>query len=77
MQLRCGRIRRGSDNHDVRSVVAEDVGGTGMYEVQDNTPENARQERRNRPRKKKSLLGRHHLRQGNSLEERAFCVGVT
>jgi len=24
-----------------------------MYEVQDNTPENARQERRNRPREKK------------------------
>ena len=54
MQLRCGRIRRESDDHDVRSVVAEDVGGTGMYEVQDNTPENARQERINRPRKKKS-----------------------
>jgi len=77
MQLRCGRIRRGSDNHDVRSVIAEDVGGTGMYEVQDNTPENARQERRNRPREKKVSWGEHHLRQGNSLEERAFCVGVT
>lgn len=27
MQLRCGRIRRESDDHDVRSVVADDVGG--------------------------------------------------
>ena len=79
MQLRCGRIRRGSDNHDVRSVVAEDVGGTGMYEVQDNTPENARQERRNRPRKKKSpgktsstareLVGRKGVLCGRDVKE--------
>ena len=76
MQLRCGRVRRGSYDHDVPGVIADDVGGTGMYEVQDNTPENARQEKKSASGKK-SLLGRHHLRQGNSLEERAFCVGVT